>query len=165
MSPGCLEEAKQITLWITLESHWLPGGASGKESACQWRRHKRLRFDPWVGKSPWRRAWQPILYSCLENPMDRGAWRATVHRVAKSQTRLKWLSRHTSDNLKGSAVVGRGREIQEGYVFMLMYGRNQHDIVKQLSSNYKLNKQILKERKKGQNIFIYLLSTRQAPAH
>ena len=33
-----------------------------------------------------------LQYSCLENPMDRGAWRAIVHRVAKSQTRLKWLS-------------------------------------------------------------------------
>ena len=34
----------------------------------------------------------PLQYSCLENPMDRGAWRATVHRVARSQTRLKRLS-------------------------------------------------------------------------
>ena len=31
---------------------WLPGGASGKEPACQGRRHKRLRFDPWVRKIP-----------------------------------------------------------------------------------------------------------------
>ena len=31
----------------------------GKESACQCRRHKRCRFDPWVGKIPWRRKWQP----------------------------------------------------------------------------------------------------------
>ena len=36
-----------------------PGGASGKEPACQCRRHKRCRFNPWVGKNPWRRAWQP----------------------------------------------------------------------------------------------------------
>ena len=35
-----------------------PGGACGKESACQCRRHKRQRFDPWVRKIPWRRAWQ-----------------------------------------------------------------------------------------------------------
>ena len=34
----------------------------------------------------------PLRYSCLENPMDRGAWQAMVHRIAKSQTRLKWLS-------------------------------------------------------------------------
>ena len=37
----------------------------------------------------------PLQYSCLENPMDRGAWRATVHRVAKSWTRLKRLTTHT----------------------------------------------------------------------
>ena len=35
-----------------------------------------------------------LQYSCLENPMDRGTWRATVHRVAKSRTRLKRLSMH-----------------------------------------------------------------------
>ena len=37
----------------------------------------------------------PLQYSCLENPMDRGAWQATVHRVTQSQTQLKQLSRHT----------------------------------------------------------------------
>ena len=34
------------------------GGASGKEPPCQFRRHKTRVFDPWVGKTPWRRAWQ-----------------------------------------------------------------------------------------------------------
>jgi len=37
-----------------------PGGASGKEPACECRKHKRHRFDPWVGKIPWRRKWQLI---------------------------------------------------------------------------------------------------------
>ena len=37
-----------------------------------------------------------LQYSCLENPMDSGAWRATVHRVAKSQTRLKKFSMNTN---------------------------------------------------------------------
>ena len=36
-----------------------PGGTSDKELACQCRRHRRLWFSPWVGKMPWRRAWQP----------------------------------------------------------------------------------------------------------
>ena len=35
------------------------GGASGKEPTCQCRRCKRFRFNPWVGKISWRRAWQP----------------------------------------------------------------------------------------------------------
>ena len=39
-----------------------PGSASGNEPACQCRRHKRCRFNPWVRKIPWRRAWQ---YSCI----------------------------------------------------------------------------------------------------
>ena len=37
-----------------------PGGPSGKESTCQCRRFKRWKFDPWIGKIPWRRAWRPI---------------------------------------------------------------------------------------------------------
>ena len=36
-----------------------PGGTSHKELACQCRRCKRCEFDPWVGKIPWRKAWQP----------------------------------------------------------------------------------------------------------
>ena len=38
----------------------------------------------------------PLQYSCLENPMDREAWQATVHKVIKSQTRLKQLSMHAN---------------------------------------------------------------------
>ena len=48
---------------------------------------------PGLGKSPGRGP-EVVQNSCLENPMDRGAWRATVHRVAKSQTWLKRLSMH-----------------------------------------------------------------------
>ena len=44
--------------WYTCHSPGFPGGASGKEPACLCRRHKRCRFNPWVGKIPWRRAWQ-----------------------------------------------------------------------------------------------------------
>ena len=47
---------------------------------------QRCRFDPQVGKIPWRREWLPTPVFCLENPMDREAWRATVHGVTKSWT-------------------------------------------------------------------------------
>jgi len=57
-----------------------------KESAYQCRRHKRCRFDPWVRKIRCRGHGNPLQYSFLENPMDRGAWWATVHGVAKSWT-------------------------------------------------------------------------------
>jgi len=39
----------------------LPGWLKGKESTCQCRRQKRLGFDPWLGKIPWERKWQPTL--------------------------------------------------------------------------------------------------------
>ena len=45
-----------------------------------------LSSIPGSGRSPGGGHGNPLQYSCLENPMDRGAWRATVHRVAKSQT-------------------------------------------------------------------------------
>jgi len=68
---------------VKMKPWWL----SGKESTCQCRRRV---FDSWVGRIPWRRAYgNPLQYSCLGNPADRRAWRAAVHRVAKSQTRLK----------------------------------------------------------------------------
>ena len=43
---------------------------------------------PGSGRSPGGEDGSPLQYSCLENPMDRGAWQDTIHRVAKSQTRL-----------------------------------------------------------------------------
>ena len=71
-----------------------PSGASDKEPTCQWRRCKRHRFDPWVREDPLEWGMATHSYLCLENPMDRGAWWAIVHGVAKSQTRLKLLSMH-----------------------------------------------------------------------
>ena len=54
-----------------------------------------LGSSPGMGRSPGEGNGNPLQYSCLENPMDRGAWRATVHGVTKSQTRL---SVHTHAN-------------------------------------------------------------------
>ena len=87
-----------------------PGGDSGKEPIYQSRRHKRRGFDPWVGKiPPGGGNGRPLQYSCLENPMDKGAWWATVHRGTKSQTQLKWL---TTENLFG---LTRHKKSLEGY--------------------------------------------------
>ena len=49
---------------------------------------------PWVRQTPWRKKWQLLQYSCLENSTDRGAWQAIVHEVAESDTteRLRTLS-------------------------------------------------------------------------
>ena len=55
---------------------------------------------PGLGRSPGRGHGNSLQYSCLENPMDRGAWRAPVHRVTKSRTQLKQLSMHTLLGMK-----------------------------------------------------------------
>ena len=49
---------------------------------------------PGLGRSPGGGQGNPLQYSCLENPMERGAWQATVHRVAQSRARVKHLSMH-----------------------------------------------------------------------
>ena len=50
------------------------------------------RLIPGMGRSSGKGHGNPFQHSCLENPMDRGAWQATVHRVTKSWTQLKQLS-------------------------------------------------------------------------
>ena len=60
-----------------------PGGADGKESAC---RAGDPGSIPGLGRSPGEGDGYPLQYSGLENSMDRGAWSAIVHGVAKSRT-------------------------------------------------------------------------------
>ena len=67
-----------------------------KNPFWKWRRLKRCGFCPWVGKIPWRRAWQPTPVFLPKNRMDRGAWQATGHQVTKSGALLRRLSMHTS---------------------------------------------------------------------
>ena len=55
-----------------------------------------LGLIPGLGRSPAGGNGNPLQYSCLENPRDRGTWWATVHGVAKNRTRLNRLSMHTS---------------------------------------------------------------------
>ena len=50
---------------------------------------------PGLGRSPGEGNGNTLQYSCVENPIDRGAWGVAVHRVTKSQTRLEQLSTHT----------------------------------------------------------------------
>ena len=56
--------------------------------------------ETWIGSldqdNPLEGHSNPLQYPCLKNPMDRGAWQATVHRVTKSRTRLKQLSKQAS---------------------------------------------------------------------
>ena len=72
-----------------------PGGASGKNLPANAGDIRDAGSIPGSGRSPGGGHDNPLQYSCLENPMDRGAWWATVHRVTKSQTLLKGLSTHS----------------------------------------------------------------------
>ena len=62
-----------------------PGGSDGKKSACG---AGDPGLIPGSGRSPGEGNGNPLQYSCLENPMDGGAWQATAHGVAKSWTQL-----------------------------------------------------------------------------
>ena len=90
-----------FSIYISLR---LPWWLSGKEYACN-------AGDPDSIPGSGRENGDPLQYSCLENPMDRGAWQTTVHMVTKSQTRQKNLT-HTHCKL--------------GYSFR-EYNRNQAD--------------------------------------
>ena len=61
------------------------GSLAGKESACNTGDPDSV---PGLGSSPGGEHGNPLQYSCLENPLDRGAWRVTIHGVTKSRTRL-----------------------------------------------------------------------------
>ena len=61
-------------------------GSAGKESTCNAGDIGDTGSVPGSGKSPGGGNSNPFQYSCLKNPMDRGGWWATVHRVTKSQT-------------------------------------------------------------------------------
>ena len=73
---------KKLLNW---QSVGFPGGSEGKASACS---AGDLGSIPGSGRSPGEGNGNPLQYSCLGNPMDGGAWWATVHGVAKSRTRL-----------------------------------------------------------------------------
>ena len=114
MVPGPLEMfLRFILVKYLMITYYLPGSllsmrkVTAKQNPCphetspmtQWVKNppamqekQEIQVDPWVGKIPWRKKWQPTPVSLPENPMDRGAWWATVQRVAESRT---WLSTHT----------------------------------------------------------------------
>jgi len=72
-----------------------PCGSVDKESACCIGDTRDLSLTTGLGRSPEGGHGNPLQYSCLENPKDRGAWQATVHGVTQSWTWLKGLCMHT----------------------------------------------------------------------
>ena len=88
----------------------LPWWLSGKESTCNAREARDAGSIPRLELSPGKGNSNPLQYSYLENPTDRGAWRAAVHRVANSRTQLKRLTSihthtHTHMNLNTIGIT------------------------------------------------------------
>ena len=87
-----MDDIPKCLLWVVMvikTQKDFPGDLDGKESACN---VGELGLIPGLGRPPGEGTGNPLQYSCLEKFMDRGAWRATVHGVAKSRTRLKQVS-------------------------------------------------------------------------
>ena len=82
-----LESCGEMGIGKNANGYWFcfPGGSEVKVFACN---AGDLSLIPGWGRSPGEGNGDPLQYSCLENPMDGGAWWATVHGVAKSRTRL-----------------------------------------------------------------------------
>ena len=87
---------KDIKLGVFKQKYRLPRWLGGKESACHAEDTGDVGLIRGSGRFPGGGRGNPLQYSCLENSMDRGAWWATVHGVAKSRTRLNRLSTHTT---------------------------------------------------------------------
>ena len=75
-----------IILLRNIHCKGFPGGSDSKEPACSSGDPDSI---PGLGRSPGEGHGNPLQYSCLENPMGRGAWQTTVHGVEKSQSRLR----------------------------------------------------------------------------
>ena len=76
-------ESQYTTLWVSSVAQLvknLSANAGDSRDKCS---------IPGLGRYPGEGNGNPLQYSCLENPIDRGAWRATIYRVTQSQTQLK----------------------------------------------------------------------------
>ena len=82
-----------------------PGASEGKESACN---AGDLSSIPGSGRFPGEENGSPLQYSCLENPMDTGAWRATVNGVARESDTIEQLN---NDKKGPEGVVGEGLKV------------------------------------------------------
>ena len=73
-------------LWLFSVPSGFPDGSMGKEPACNTGDTRDMGLIPGLGRSCGGGHSNPLQHSCLENPMDRGAWRAAVHKVARTDS-------------------------------------------------------------------------------
>ena len=103
-------------------SQWL----IGREFACIGVVTEDCGFAPWVGKIPWRRAWQPTPVFLPGESHGQRAWQAIVHMVAKSQTWLKRLNTHAcmQMNLEDIMLSEIRQDTERHILYYLTYTRN-----------------------------------------
>ena len=140
---GASSSSYKDNIYTTMHKMGFPGGASGKEPVCQCRRRKRHRFDYWVGKIPWRRAWQPTPVFLPEESHRQGILAGYRPQGRKMSDMFEGLSTHecrkqiTNENLRASVIVqlvmtacnagglssvpGLGRCTAEGISYLLQY--------------------------------------------
>ena len=115
------------TKWEMSSTNWnhgFPGGISGKESASQCRRLRDV--IPGWGRCPGGENGNPFHYSHLENPMDRGAYRATIYGVKKGWRQNSLACRYATENSLSSmrlsyshqALLFYGIKLKKTYVYM-----------------------------------------------
>ena len=97
----------------------LPRRFSGKESTCQCRRCKRRGLESWFRKIPVIGYGNPLQDSCLGNPMDRGAWQATVRGVTKESDTTAHA--HTKANVPASCLPWKGRTGQCHFLLLVSF--------------------------------------------
>ena len=111
---SCLEDflsllrSKNSFLYKGRPQLGFPRWLSGRESACQ---AGDTGSIPWSGRSPGEGNGNPLQYSCLENPKDRGAWRAIVHRGHRDSDTTK-ETYHTYIHIHIAPVVWSLRRVQ-----------------------------------------------------
>ena len=88
---GVAKSETQLSHWTITTLFWASLAAQTVKNLLAMQA-RELGSIPGLGRSLEEGNGYPLQYSCLENSVDRGAWLATVHRVAKSRTRLKWLA-------------------------------------------------------------------------
>ena len=97
----------------------LRGGASGKEPACQCKRHKRCGFDSWVGKTPWRKAWKPTSIFFLGESKGQRSLAGYSPWGCKDSDMTWWLNNSNSNPryspLEKQSIVCKAKTISKKY--------------------------------------------------
>ena len=117
-----------------------PGSSAGKESACWCKRHRRCGFDPWVGKFPWRRAWQPnpvFLPGEFHGQRSLAGYYPWVYKKVRHEV-TEHARTHTRHNNNNFGKIGwcQGTEVTKEWK------RSQHtawDLSKHLISNQQVD--------------------------